>query len=410
MTHSPSQLPPLQPLHVIERCLSSFEYYHASVGRHPAAVLRPREVIAIVEGRLTGAVPDWQAALNVVVAQHPGCRLRLSGDRWQAHWTSDGLPPALRQLPDVDWDGRSSQGDEFIYATPLSLEEGPTCELIVAGRGEHTKVIFRALHAVMDGLGVIHFLLDLFRALRGEPLQGCNAAYSDVDLMRHLPSQRPSYDRASPVTLDAADVSAPPGGRWCRITLPGPQHHLIPRIARLVARHARQQTGASLAPVRIALPVSLKRHVPELLSTANFTNMVYLEVAPEATNEQLHAQFQGLLKQNVDAHYPRIFSAIRALPLRWLDRLLSPNGRNYAQRKVLETAVLSVLGPFRKVAFSGGGFQAEALYGVPQKESTFIVAIGFQGRYELTIGMAHLYASAGRLEAFVTELEQQLKA
>lgn len=69
----------------------------------------------------------------------------------------------MRILEKCGWDGRSEIGAEFIDATALSLEEGPAAELIVAGTGKATKVIFRVLHAVHDGMGVMHCFQELFR-------------------------------------------------------------------------------------------------------------------------------------------------------------------------------------------------------------------------------------------------------
>lgn len=409
MTKTSSALPPLAPLLRIERPLTGPEYYHACIGHHPRTLIRPRDVVAVLEGELAaGAQIDWQAALDRAAAVNPGCRLRLSGKRQGARWSSDGQPPALRLLPDCDWDGRSSQGDDFIFATPLPLEAGRTCELIVAGR-DKLKVIFRATHAVMDGMGVVHFLLEIFRAVRGEPLLGSNATYTDVELMRHVPSRPLPFKPSSPPSLTGAPQGAERGGLWRRVTLPGPQPNLVPRVALAIAEYARRN-GGTTKPARIALPVSLKRHAPELLATTNFTNMLYLDVAPHEGLDDIKAHLGAALERNVDANYPGILEAIRYLPFPWLDRLLSITEKNYTKPKVFETAVLSVMGPFKRTAFSGGGFRAETLYGLPQKENAFVVVVGFQGKFELLVGMANVFASAGRLDAFIDYLQQRLTA
>ncbi|MEN9356535.1 MAG: hypothetical protein RL695_706 [Pseudomonadota bacterium] len=403
-------LPPLAPVHRIARPLTGPEYYHACIGQHPRTLIQQRDVVAVLEGKLeAGAQPDWQAALDQVVAANPGCCLRLSGKRQNTRWSSDGQPPRLRLEPDCCWDGRSSTGDDFIYATPLSLEEGPTGELIVAGR-DALKVIVRFTHAVMDGMGVVHFLQEIFRALRGEPLLGSNATYTDLELMRHVPSRPRPFKFLKPLSLTGAPQGEERGGQWRRVTLPGSQPHLIPRVAQVIAEHARRHEIPDGKPgtVRIALPVSLKRHAPELLATTNFTSMMYLDVAPGAEANAIKRDLDDALERNLDTNYPSILEAIRYLPLTWLDRIVSLTDSNYTHPRLAETAVFSVMSPFRRTAFSGGGFRAETLYGLPQKENAFVVIVGFQGKFELLVGMSHLFASAGRLDVFIEELQQKL--
>ncbi len=400
-------LPPLKPLKVIDRPLTGPEYYHACVGRHPRSVLKPRDVVAVLEGRLEdGANIDWQSALDQVSDANPGCRLRLHGLRQHAHWRSDGPAPRVRFLPDCNWEGRSSDGDEFIYATPLCLETGPVCELIITGR-QTLKVIFRAAHAVMDGSGVLHCLHELFRAVRGEPLLGSNASYTDVELMRHLRPQKQKIRFVKPTPLVGPARGMEKGGQWRRISLPAPQPSLLPRILQFVAEYARRHADPA-DPVRIALPVSLKRHAPDLLTTCNFTNMLYLDIAPQADVDSIKNQLKSLLEQNVDAHYPDILEAIRYLPFSWLDRLLSPNDKNYTRPRLAETALFSMMGPLKRAPFRAPGLQIETVFGIPQKESAFILGVSFQGQIEISVAMSNVFASEGRLDAFVHELQQKL--
>lgn len=399
-------LPALAPVKDIQRRLTGPEYYHASTGTHPDTLIPPREVVAVLEGELTDdAGIDWQAALDQVVAANPGCRLRLVGKRQHAAWRSDGRPTQLRLLPDCHWDGRSSDGDGFIYATPLSLTDGPASELIVIGR-QHPKLIFRAHHAVMDGSGVAHVYLELMRALRGEPLLGSNASFTDVELMQRVPTRHHLRQPVTPLTLNVPDTNAPPGGRWRRMTLSGPQPHLVPHIASIIADYARRERAGD---VRIALPINLKRHAPKLLATTNFTSMLYLNVAPDATLDSIKADLEEKLANNHDTNYLRITEIIRWLPFSWLDRLLSPNSRQSSAPKVRETALLSVVGPVKRSHFSGGAFRGYTLYGLPQRENCFIAVVGFQGKFEVVVGMAHALASEGRLEAFCHHLEAALQ-
>jgi hypothetical protein len=405
MPRPPRPLPPLQPVQEIARPLTGPEYFHACIGSHRQTVITPREVVLILEGRCDDISIDWQAAFDRVVAANPGCRLRLTGHRRRARWSSDGTPLPVRRIETLTWDGRSDVGSEFIQAQPLSLTEGRSCELIVAGSGARCMLVFRAHHAIMDGMGITHVAQELFRHLRGEPLLGSNASYTDVDLMRSLPCRLKFARKPRPAFLTGGAQGEQPGGLWRRITLPGPQPNLMQRVAVAITEHARQHSSA---PVRLALPINLRRHAPELQATTNFTNMLYLDITAQDDPECFKQRLTEALADNADANYPGIIEWIRCLPFPWLDRMLSPNQSNFRQPKNVETAVLTVMGPFKRSAFSGGGFHATALYGLPQKESAFIVIVGMQGSFEILVGMANVFASQGRFDAFIADLQQRL--
>jgi hypothetical protein len=406
MAKRPAPLPPLAPVSAIDRRLTAAEYYHACIGHHPATLQRPREVVSVIEGELTaGAQIDWQVAIDQVAAANPGCRLRLHGQRRQARWRSDGQPPGLRLLPDQQWDSHASVGADFIYATPLSLEEGRSCELIIAGR-DKLQIIFRAAHAVMDGVGVAHVMLELFRAIRGEPLAGINTAFTDVELMRQMTSVPAGLKHFTPPTVTGPPQGVQQGGLWRRFTVAGPQPHLVARFAHATAEYIRQSSDAV---VRIAIPINLRRHMPGMLATTNFTSMLYLDIRPEETLEEVKNKLQGQLERNEDTNYPEILELIRFLPFPWLDKIVSLNAKNYTRPKVMETAVLSIGGPFKRSSLSGGGFRAETIFGLPQTENTFLAAVGFQGRFEILVGMSHVLASDGRYADFLAFLENRLQ-
>lgn len=407
MAKKSAPLPPLAPVREIDRRLTAAEYYHACVGRHPATIQAPREIVCVVEGELAeDAQIDWQAALDQVATANPGLRLRLHGQRRQAGWRSDGQMPRVRWLPDQQWDSHSNTDAEFIYATPLSLEEGHSCELIIVGR-KKLQIIFRAAHAVMDGAGVIHTMFELFRAIRGEPLLGTNATYSDVELMRQVASTPAGLKHFRPPSVTGQSQGTAQGGLWRRFTLPGPQPHLVPRIAHATAEYIRQ---SSAEVVRIAMPINLRRHVPGILATTNFTSMLFLDIAPKETLEDIKRKLQEKLERNEETNYPEILELIRFLPLPWLDRIVSLNTKNYTRPRFMESAVLSIGGPLKRSMLSGGGFRADTLFGLPQVENTFLAIVGFQGKFEILIGMPHIYASNGRFEDFLEFLKQRLQS
>ena len=400
------ELPKLAQLRDVDRVLSEAEYYHACIGRHPRTTYPPRQIIFVIEGHADGVRIPWQSAIDKVVAVNPGARLRLAGSRQHARWLSDGVGPRLRILEQCNWDGRSEIGAEFIYSTRLSLEEGPTAELIIAGAGSTSKVIFRVLHAAMDGIGVMHFFQELFRALRGETLLGTNAAFSDTDLMLHVDAQLCTELSFQPASLTGMAQGSEVGHTWRRISLKH-SRNLLARTALAVGEFSR---GKSDTPVRIGVPVNLRRHVPGLLSTMNFSNMILVDVAEKDTVSDIKYRMQDMLNRNVDAGFPKFGSLVRYLPFSWLDWISTSTEKNYTSPRILETAVLSNLGNYSRDDLACNGFRPVCLYGIPIESNCFSIAFGLQGRVELTIGMARVFASGGRLDELVEFLERRLEA
>lgn len=403
---------PLELVRRVDRPLSASEYYHASTGRHPRSLIPRREVVFVVEGDADAdaSTIGWRTALDRAADMNPGSRLRLVGRRQNARWISDGNPPRLRIVEECDWDGRSDSGSEFIHSTPLSLEDGDSCELIVAGR-QRIKVILRASHAAMDGIGVLHFLQEIFRALRGEPLLGTNAVWSDTELKKSVPSypvpaDRRKQGRLAGIVRDTHGNQG--GGTWRRLTLDGPQPNLLPRMVSALAEFSRKNESG---PVRIAIPSNLRRHVPGMLSTMNFTGMTYLGLAPTEPCDPRHVRerLKDIQNRNLDATHAWKHELIRYLPFALLDGLLSGTAKGSRSPPMPESAVLTVLGAFRQAPFSGGGFAADRLYVLPQMNNVFLTVTGLQGKFDACVGMPLAYAGEGRMEALLAFLEHRLK-
>lgn len=397
-------LPPLAAAREVERALSGPEYYHACVGRSPHTLDGAREIVFVLEGRGALDPVQVQAALDRVVAVNPGLRLRMRGQLTRARWRSDGPPPRLRVVDDTGWDGGSERGAEFIQAAPLSLEQGPAIELIIE-RGPMPRLIVRALHAVVDGVGVMHLFEELFRALRGEALLGTNAVFSDVALMSSVASEPRNFRKLSVAYLAGGAEGSETGDRWLRLSLPVSPSNLLGRVAVAMAEFAARYSDL---PVRIAVPVNLRRHCPGLLSTLNYSNMLHVDLAPGDSPADFREKLRAMLARNFDADYPRVLEAVRLFPLRWLDRLVSRTTKNYLARDVWETAVLSNLGQYSSNALSGGGFHGERLFGLPLKGNAFSILFSLDGRVDITVGMARAYSSNGRLEALVRFLRERL--
>jgi hypothetical protein len=108
--------------------------------------------------------------------------------------------------------------------------------------------------------------------------------------------------------------------------------------------------------------------------------------------------------------FSAIYGILKFLPFTWLDRLLSPNRKNYRRPRRYNSSVFSNLGRTSAGALACPGFQPDAFYFYGDQETTYCTISSLDDRIELIIGMPCVYASNGRLEAFVGHLERHLLA
>lgn len=398
----------LAPKTDIARRLSVFEYGHASAGANAKTLDPPRIVTMVLEGE-SGVTPaQWRDALRSVVDANPGVCLRIQGFRQRARWTSGGAqPPLLRIIDNSPWDGASHCGIEAIERTPLQLQAGPASELIIA-TGKITRVILRVRHALMDGMGVLHFFQELFRALRGAPLLGTNAAFSDVDLMRAVTSAGWRGGGDDPIPLTGGAQGSAHGDVWQRLTFTaGPRQNLLARVAEVSARYA---WSFKPGPARIAVPVNLRRHLPDLHSTMNFSGLLYVDMTPGETVDDFRRKIREGLAQNRHAACPKVAECIRYLPFGWIDRLTGRTPENYLQRRLVETVLITNLGAVDLGPLSCAQFEPYNYYCLPLMGNSFI-SLSASGRYlNIVVGMPAVYASAGRLERFLDLLREEFGA
>ncbi|MDO9454024.1 MAG: hypothetical protein Q7J29_14325 [Stagnimonas sp.] len=400
-------LPPLVPVQQISRPLSTPEYYHASVATSGRTLEVTRENGFCYEGDGQLPAEQWQRALDAVTLINPGTRLRLVGSGRKARWESDGLPPRLRVVENCAWDGRGTGGSEVLYEVPFPLDTGPTVELVVIHRpGNRSLLVLRNHHAVMDGMGCMHFMQELFRALRGEPLLGTNAAFSEVDLMRSVGAKKSTSKHVKTVSMTGLPQGDERGDEWRRISLGKPKKNQLARVADAVAEFARQHTGLQLS---IGVPVDLRRHAPGLNSTANFTNMILVTLNPGEGGEVFRTRLKEMLDHKMETVYPGILDLFKWFSLARLDLMLSRKEGNYRTKKALETAVISNLGRHEAAPLSCEGFIMQHFFVIPIKGSIFFGMCCMNDQVELTLNLPRVLASNGRFDAFEAHLLQRMQ-
>ena len=176
----------------------------------------------------------------------------------------------------ITWDGKTEQGAEFLQQR-LDNRGAVADVLLVLCRDGKTRIVFRTLHAAIDGRGFLHWVSEVCRALRGEPLQGSSSRLTDLDIQARYADDIPEEPAAAPSQCIPVLQPAPAGERgelgyvWRRVVVNKVVPQLLPRTAVFLAEKARQQhTG----DVGFTIPVDYRGLRTDEMGLGNLTGYV----------------------------------------------------------------------------------------------------------------------------------------
>ncbi|MFT4974291.1 MAG: hypothetical protein ACI8S6_000173 [Myxococcota bacterium] len=346
----------------------------------------------LIEGTGTLDFDLLADAVARAAAVQPGVRLRLRGWLGATRWSTDGPPPLVTRI----------EGDDTeALARRLDPRHGPIAEVLLL---DGPRVVFRTHHAALDGRGAGLFSADVFRALRGEPLLGALAGpLTDVDLTSTASAAPPAEAIwRAPMGIPTEQTFAV---AWRRRRISGPTRQLLPRA--LSALHT-----ASLAhgdgPLRVGIPVDLRRHRPGLRASGNLTGIAHLVLDGGDPAQALTEAIDG----DGAAAAVQAAAALRGVPL-WL--MAAVGGRHARQGlktgRFSTSATLSNLGRQDLVSLSGGGFQATGSLWIPPGQPglpLFLTLSGDQDGFDLTGSAPVGLASEGRLDQLLDAMAAAL--
>ena len=177
-----------------------------------------------------------KSAVEKASEANPGSRLVLKGALRKCYWQDSGECPRVKMVNASQWDGHNGENAPFLSVRlPYN---GPTCEVVYA-KADVPRLIFRANHGVMDGMGTFMWMEDIFRVLRGEEPVGSDSTLNEKILVSSLSkrTRKPYPIESIAPTGKAAKYEK--GVTWKRLSFNGPQSQLIGKV------------GNAIAPVRM---------------------------------------------------------------------------------------------------------------------------------------------------------------
>lgn len=368
---------------------------------------RAMEIQLCVEG--DGAIDPAALAAAVATASQacPGARLTRRGRRW----VDSGQAPAVRVAEAAGF--HRTRLDSPLLREPLARNGKPSCEVILLP-GSPTTVIFRAHHAVMDGSGAMRWQAQVFRALRGEEVEGATTELDSELIMAEVAAKlgRDLPEPESPAAKSAGRTWGPAllgkasaGSRqsmWRRRVIEGTHPAATAKIARLVTT----LVGGNGS---ILVPVDLRQYLPGVRTTVLAAAEVEFRVSADEDWTDVDASLLTALNEHQFLVGPS--------SSRWLKQRLSVlrmvrNGVDDKIRKAGAcdlTASVSHLGTVDLADFCAGGFEATGYYslGCVNFPPEFDV-VESQGRTEVTVAWYDGPGVGERAEAMLDWIADQL--
>ncbi len=368
-------------------------------------VCPPGVMSMILEGNGILDESRWLTAIEIASAANPGSRLILKGWSMFSKWVDSMQTPPLRIIDGNTWSGFGPEGAPFLQ-TALSPENGPTCEVLLV-QGAKFRVIFRVHHAVMDGHGVMTWVEDIFRALRGEIPIGSSSQLTDYQLARHHQTEMRTPFPIEHIAPTGKAKGQMPGCAWYRIQLRGHFSKLLPQIAILVAKEARHYSSGI---VRVGIPINLRHRQKNLRSTANLSIAIYLEITKDTTLKQISEEISQQISSKQDCVLTK--GPHNYFPL-WLMRILGPkvltNQHNAGVYSI--SGLLSNPGQLPIEKYNGAGFYAETGFFIPPVTEfipLFLVITSAHDLIEIIISTPNVLSTDGRLNRLANSISSGL--
>ncbi|MFE3053472.1 peptide synthetase [Nocardia sp. NPDC059239] len=363
----------------------------------------------VVEGQGSIDPEALRRAVATAADANPGARLVRDGKQW----VDSGVAPSVRVVDHV-LEYPALEADP-VLTSPIGPTPDATVEVLLLtadlpeGEQGPTTLVFRVFHGVMDGMGMVMWATDVLRVLRGEEPVGAPDPIADAELVRKIGAP------GRPTLMLPRFRSAVGHGRQD----PGePRHLLRTRTIHATGPGALMRVAALLAeeggPIsRIMIPVDIRRHDPELRSTANLALPLFLDVRPGMDWKQFNEIKRAGLKENRELNQMDN-GGLKYLPqaagrglLRTLNLLGSRTGRNLA------SATVSHMGRYDLDALAVPGFAPTAIKVMPQHSVAMPLLMGMTecgGRTELTVSVRNGRGIPERLDALLDRIVRTLES
>jgi len=357
-------------------------------------------------------VAQFRAAADRAAAANPAIRVRYRGFLGFSRWVDSGIPPEVKLLPPSDWDGNSERGADFLKERLDPLRGGPIAQiLIVPCLDGNTRFVFKVLHAATDGRGLDHWIEDVFRAMRGDPLTGSSTRLRDVEVKaQHCASV---VNPAGNPLKECIPVM-PPGvkGRdeiayvWRAVTINRVVSQFLPKVAIFLSEWARR---FSEGEVVFVIPIDYRGLRTNVRGIGNLTGSINLPVLEADTPRTVMQRLNQEIREFADCRSPPRIWLLSWIPVRLLSRKLKPWAANilYGSNGRIPAGTLVSMGKRDPGICNFPGFSFDKVFAVPVPGNKFtLIFLQSPNATEVMFSVPAAYNDTGQLDALVESFSQ----
>ncbi len=273
--------------------------------------------------------------------------------------------------------------------------------------GDPARVIFRALHAVVDARGLIQFIMDVFRILRNEPTVGSMDSTTDLDVrLRHQDSV--NVEKQDPITCIPAmpPAETPPPELnyvWRRVKIERNLPNMLPKMAIFLAKKAREHNEGDVA---FTVPVDFRGLRCDVTSTANLTGYLKIHVKPEDKPRDVMRRVNQEVRDYGDCFNPSFVKFVPWLPIRFMQKQLLKDVDKllYTPNEGLPSGGIVSLGHFKTELWSCPSFKAESIVGIPGSVGKLNVLIhNYSDNTQIVFSTPEAFNTEGQLDKLIHE-------
>lgn len=401
---------------IYRRNLSSSEHLYLAFQK----ICPPFCIQMLVEGTGNIEVEPLQAAVAKASDANPGSRLILKRNLKKSYWLDSGISPPVQVVNDTGWSGfdfknKGSLTVPHFYKT-LDYISGPVSEVILI-KGKTTSILFRSFHGVMDARGLLFWVEEIFRVLRNEPVIGTNTQLNDSEMLKSFELNENDVQPAKEITSFNLRSGSPTGKvsgteknyLWGRKKIQGNYPALVSQIAFILSEeNYRHFENIS----KFMIPVDLRHNFPNLYSTANLSNPIFVEVKQGETWPGIYHKILTMLRENKEKKPDSFEKYLKLFPVVLLAKgfgFLSSYLLN--KNRFLGSGIISNIGKIVQDNFNTKEFSCESVFFLPidiPASPVSIVTTENKNFIELTVSIPAVLGSNGRLEALMETIEQGL--
>jgi hypothetical protein len=356
-------------------------------------------IAMVLEGELEGGrfdVERFRRAAEAASRANPAARVALRGALQRTAWVDTGRPVPVRVHDVGAWDGLGGEGADCVSA-PFDPWRGPVCDVLLL-QGKTPRVVVRAHHAAMDGIGLNTFAEDLFRALRGEPLIGTHESIVDVDLARELGRGKFGGFPRPGLSLTGRSTPGLHGARWVRRRIETRSSRFVPQVCAALTSEALRERSGELT---FTIAVDMRGRRPGLRTLGNLLGVVELVFAQPLDARSVYREMLTRFKDRGEGGYVQDMALVRHFPLAFLRYNMN---RDVARARATDQPIPSCGISYIEAdlqRLTGGGFTPHTAFGLPpivDFMGCVVDAVASGAGTDILVAMPRALGDQGRLE------------